>query len=117
MGTEHEPPRARWNDQAIDRLADLVDDHTNELGVIRAAVNNIGRIETALSSLLENARDEKLTGRKFRTETRRALADLTPPAPQPKSWTSIVVAVIGLLGIVIAALIAAYAAVHTGGRP
>lgn len=116
MGTEHTPPPRRWNDTAIDRLADSVDDTRNEIAVLRPALERIARMESALSTLLEAHRDERDSARKFRTETRDRFdrIDGAHEIAPSKSWITIVVAVIGLVGVVVAALISAYVALHAG---
>lgn len=122
-----QPDESRWNDQAIDGLADKVDDVQNELvglrNIPREVAERMGKLETAVSSMLEAQREERKSGREFRHDIHAKIDGVrvdvakvkTGQDSQPgKAWIAVVVAIIAMVGVVVSALIGAYVSLKTG---
>lgn len=117
----------RWNDQAIDGLAEKVDDISNEIvglrNIPREVAERMVKLETAVVSLLEAQREQAKAGREFRKDMHDKVDELrvdvatvkTGQDSQPgKAWIAVVVAIIAMVGVIMSALIAAYVQIKTG---
>jgi hypothetical protein len=123
------PAERRWNDQAIDGLAEKVDDISNELvgmrNIPREVAERMVRMETAVAAMLESQREQAKVSREFRKDIHQKIDGVrgeighvkSGQDSQPgKAWITIVVAIITVIGVIAAALIAAYVQIKTG-RP
>lgn len=121
------PDDRRWNDQAIDGLAEKVDDVSNELvglrNIPREVAERMVRMETAVAAMLESQREQAKAGREFRRDIHAKIdgvrgevsAVKSGQESQPgKAWITVVVAIITTIGVVTAALIAAYVQIKSG---